>query len=118
MLTTPVSIPDPAKGNYRSGFAILKTDSLGALPKVSDADPRIASDHSRAPMFTPDGLAVSIRSAAKTMWIIYGCSRSMAERDVKFLSSLRNQSSFSTGRRMPNSFSSGGATLNRTFPSA
>ena len=58
MLTTPVSVPDPAKGNYRSGFAILKTDSLGALPKISDADPRIASNHSRAPIFTPDGLAV------------------------------------------------------------
>ncbi len=58
MLATPTSVPDPTKGSHRSRVAILKTDSLAAPPKTFDAEPRIVSNHSRAPVFAPDGSSV------------------------------------------------------------
>jgi serine/threonine protein kinase len=58
LLATPVSIADTAKGGYRKGFAILTTNALAAAPQLFDADSRVTISHSRAPIFTPDRLAV------------------------------------------------------------
>jgi serine/threonine protein kinase len=58
MLITPTSTPDAARGSYRKGFAIFKTNSLATPPQVFDPDPRIVFSTVHSPAFSPDGAAV------------------------------------------------------------